>query len=88
MINDGEEEEERTFVFVGEEERLKDEDRNNRLDFPSSRPCFKKYQECLSVAIWSCWDRFGAYISWGKVLVNTHFVFIFTEFLIFEYLRS
>ena len=49
---------------------------------------FTKYQECLYVAIWSCWDRFGAYISWGKILVNTNFVFIFTEFLIFEYLRS
>ena len=30
-------------VIVGEEERLKDEDRNNRLDVPSSRPFFKKY---------------------------------------------
>ena len=27
-------------VIVGEEERLKDEDRNSRLDIPSSRPCF------------------------------------------------
>ena len=29
---------------------------------------------CLLVAILSCCDKFGAYISWGGVLVNTHFV--------------
>ena len=28
---------------------------------------------CLLVAILSCCDKFGAYISWGGVLVNTHF---------------
>ena len=38
-------------VIVGEEERLKDEDRNNRLDVPSSQSCFKKYSAdaCLCV---------------------------------------
>ena len=33
----------RPDVLVGEEEKLKDEDRNNRLDFPSSQPGFKEY---------------------------------------------
>ena len=38
-------------VIVGEEERSKDKDRNNWLDVPSSRPCFKKYSTdaCLWV---------------------------------------